>query len=201
MHTAPFLLFAEHQCIGCATHSHSQNTLEHTAKGELRLVSNTLQYTATRKLHKGASRTPHTVKDCKLSFTREQVVGAILQQTALNCNTLKRTATYCNNTLQHIATHCNRRVAPGNTWRALHFHINKMCLAGAHTHTWVVSSGMRAWESCHHIYTQRLSHTHMHTHAQAYAKSERKIEKNAHTRERKIHANGERERARVCVWV
>jgi len=107
MHTAPFLLFAEHQCIGCATHSHSQNTLQRTAKGELRLVSNTLQHTATRKLHKEAPRTPHTVKDCKLSFTREHIEGTTLQQTTINCNTLKRTATYCNNTLQHIATHCN----------------------------------------------------------------------------------------------
>jgi len=81
--------------------------------------------------------------------------------------------------------------------------MNTSCLAGAHTHTWVVSSGMRACETCHHIYTQRLSHTHMHTHAQAYAKRERKKERTKRARQREKDPRKRRERASksLCVGV
>ena len=89
---------------------------------------NTLQQRATRKLHKEASRRPHTATYCKycntcqhiaaqssklqqvsLSLTREHIVGATLQHTTTKNNTPQYTAAHCNalQQLKHIATYCN----------------------------------------------------------------------------------------------
>ena len=106
--------------------------MQHTTSGELYLVGNSLQHTATRKLHKEAPRTPYTATHCKycdtsqhiaarklqevsLSLTREHIVGATLRNSTtthytrrvLQVNTSWAPHTTHCNTLQHTATHCN----------------------------------------------------------------------------------------------
>jgi len=124
----PSVLFAEHQCIWCATHSYATyyirwvvsrrqltathcNTLQHVSCTRKHLIGHTLQHIANIATH------PNTLQHTLANYNRWVWVSQgstswvphsdTLQQTTTHRNTLQHSATHCNNwnTSQHIVTH------------------------------------------------------------------------------------------------
>ena len=125
----PSVLFAEHQCFWCATHSYATyyirwvvsrrqltvthcNTLQHVSCTRKHVVGHTLQHVANIATH------PNTLQHAlanlnrklqQVSWVSQGSTFATLRHTTTYYNTPQHTAAQCNalQQLKHIATYCN----------------------------------------------------------------------------------------------